>query len=75
MEPWDTLGEEYTSNLYSRTSLDDSMAVAKSPEAFNAEIRYDRLLIFRKTANKPAGGRDAPDLWALCIPGYIAVGW
>jgi hypothetical protein len=39
------------------------------------EIRYGRLLVFRKTANKPAAGRDAPDLGALCIPGYIAVGW
>ena len=39
------------------------------------EIRYGRLLVFRKTANKPAGGCDAPDLGALCIPGYIVVGW
>ena len=39
------------------------------------EICYDRLLVFRKTANKPTGGRDAPVLWVLCSPGYIAVGW
>ena len=39
------------------------------------DTTHGRLLVFKKTANKPAGGRDTPDLGALCIPGYIAVGW
>ena len=46
-----------------------------STDSNRPEIRYGRLFVFRKTANKPACGRDAPDLGALCIPGYIAVGW
>jgi hypothetical protein len=46
-----------------------------STDSNRPEIRYGRLLVIRKTANKPAGGRRAPDLGALRIPGHIAVGW